>query len=150
VVPDPSQRPEPSTHPWTLALISVGGMAGASARYALEEAWPHADGGLPWATLFINVSGCLLIGVLMVAVTEAGPRNPLWRPVLGVGVLGGYTTLSTYAVQVQQAVQAGAPGLALGYLFGTVAAALVAVAVGTLGARAVVAATVGRPRRTGA
>lgn len=149
MVPDPSRRAEPSTHPWTLALIGVGGMVGASARYALEEAWPHADGGLPWATLFINVSGCLLIGVLMVAVTEAGPRHPLWRPVLGVGVLGGYTTLSTYAVQVQQAIEAGALVLAFGYLFGTVAAALVAVTVGTQGARAVVAATVGRQRRTG-
>lgn len=143
MVPDPSQRAEPSAYPWTLPLIGVGGMAGASARYALEEAWPHADGGVPWATLLTNVSGCLLIGVLMVVVTEAGPRHPLWRPVIGVGVLGGYTTLSTYAVQVQHALQGGAPVLAFGYLLGTVAAALAAVTIGTLGARAVVAATVG-------
>lgn len=122
-------------------MIGVGGMAGASARYAFEEAWPHAEGAVPWATLVTNVSGCLLIGVLMVAVTEAGPRHPLWRPVLGVGVLGGYTTLSTYAVQVQQTIQAGSPLLAFAYLFGTVASAMVAVTIGTLAARALVTVT---------
>ena len=125
-------------------MIGVGGMAGASARYALEQAWPHAVGAVPWATLVTNVSGCLLIGALMVAVTETGPRHALWRPVLGVGVLGGYTTLSTYAVQIQHTIQAGSPWLAFGYLFGTVAAAMVAVTIGTLAARASVTAS--RPR----
>jgi CrcB protein len=138
---DAAQRSELTTHPWTLPVIGVGGMVGASARYALEEAWPHADTGVPWATLVINASGCLLIGVVMVAVTEAGPRHPFWRPLLGVGVLGGYTTFSTYAVQVQQAIQAGSPVLAVAYLVGTVAASLVAVTIGVLGARAVMSAS---------
>ena len=146
---DPDQRSELATHPWTLPAIAAGGMVGSSARYALEQAWPQHGVGVPWATLVTNVSGCLLIGVTMVAVTERGRRHPLWRPFLGVGILGGYTTFSTYAVQVQQAIQKGEALLALGYLVGTVAAALVAVAAGTFGARAVFEA-LGDRRASGA
>lgn len=133
---DPSQRSELSAHPWTLPVIAAGGVVGASARHGLELLWPPSDPtAVPWATFATNVAGCLLLGVVMVAVTEAGQRHPLWRPFLGVGILGGFTTFSTYAVQVQQGIQAEASGLALGYLFGTLAASLVAVAAGTVAAR---------------
>ena len=114
---DPSQRSELSAHPWTLVVIAVGGSLGAGARHALELLWPTDVGGVPWATFLANVTGCLLIGVAMVAVIEAGQRHPLWRPFLGVGVLGGYTTFATYAVQVQQAIHGSELGLALAYLF---------------------------------
>jgi len=143
---DPGQRSELSSHPWTLPVIGAGGALGASARYGLELAWPHAPTQVPWATLFANVTGCLLLGIVMVAVTEAGQRHPLWRPFLGVGILGGYTTFSTYAVQVQQAIQYQHPTLALGYLVTTLAAALLAVIVGALVTRWLLAA---RARRRG-
>jgi CrcB protein len=133
---DPDQRSELAAHPWTLAVIGAGGVVGASARYGLELLWPPPDPtDVPWATFAANVTGCLVLGVVMVAVTEAGQRHPLWRPFLGVGIVGGYTTFSTYAVQVQQGIQAEASGLAVGYLFGTLAAALVAVTAGTMAAR---------------
>jgi fluoride exporter len=125
------QRRELAQQPWTvLAAISAGGMLGALARYGLATAWPHTLGGFPWATFVTNVSGCLLIGVLMVAITEVWTVHRLVRPFLGVGVLGGYTTFSTAIVDVQQLVAAGAARTALLYLFGTLATAVAAVAAG--------------------
>ncbi len=66
----------------------------------------------------------------MVLITEAWTAHRLVRPFLGVGVLGGFTTFSTYAVEVQQAVAAGAVRTGLLYLAGTLVAALVAVRLG--------------------
>lgn len=113
-----------------VGVVSAGGVLGASARYGLTIVWPNQPGQFPWATFVTNVSGCLLIGVLMVLVTEVWSAHRLVRPFLGVGVLGGYTTFSTYAVDVQQLVAAGAARTASLYLAGTLLAALVAVYAG--------------------
>lgn len=124
--------------PWpVLAAIAAGGVLGALARYGLAVAWPSRPGHFPWATFATNVSGCLLIGVLMVLITEVRAAHPLVRPLLGVGVLGGFTTFSTYAVDVQRLVAARAPGTALLYLAGTLVAALLAAYAGIAGTRAV-------------
>jgi CrcB protein len=113
-----------------LASISAGGVAGALARYGVGVAYPHRPGTLPWATFGINVSGCLLIGALMVLVTDVWPAHRLLRPFLGTGLLGGYTTFSTYVVDAQRLLAAGRPGTALAYLAGTLFAALAAVYTG--------------------
>ncbi len=113
-----------------LGAVSFGGALGALARYGLAVGWPHRPGRFPWATFVTNVSGCLLIGVLMVLVVEVWSAHRLLRPFLGVGVLGGYTTFSTYAVDVQQLVAAGAARTGLLYLAGTLVAALLAVYTG--------------------
>jgi len=127
----PADRRELTTRPATiLATIAAGGMLGALARAGLQHAVPHAPTGFPWATFAVNTSGCLLIGVLMAVLGHLDGGHPLARPFLGVGVLGGFTTFSTYAVDVQQAIAAGAPGTALAYLAATVLGALVAVALG--------------------
>jgi fluoride exporter len=128
----PADRAEmrPSPIP-VLAAVSAGGVLGALARYGLARAWPHPADGFPWSTFVINVTGCLLIGVLMVIVTEVVPQRRLVRPFFGVGVLGGYTTFSTYIVDVHKASAAGAPWIALGYLAGTLVAALLAVTAGS-------------------
>jgi CrcB protein len=110
-----------------LAAISVGGVLGALARYGLGTAWPHPASGFPWATFVINVTGCLLIGVLMVIVTDVVPHRRLVRPFLGVGVLGGYTTFSTYIVDIHRAP----PWIALVYLSTTLIAAVLAVWAGS-------------------
>jgi fluoride exporter len=113
--------------PWAvLGAVSLGGTLGALGRYGLATAWPHRPGRFPWATFVTNISGCLLIGVLMVLITEVWAAHRLLRPFLGVGVLGGYTTFSTYSVEIQQLVAAGAARTALAYLAGTLAAALAA------------------------
>lgn len=134
----PGQRREWTRHRWVLPVIALGGMAGASARYALEVAWASEPHEFPWATLLTNASGCLLIGLLMVQVVEVGRAHPLVRPFLGVGVLGGYTTFSTYAVQADALLREEEPVLALTYAVGTVVAALVAVTCGVFAARALV------------
>ncbi|MFE9202328.1 CrcB family protein [Micromonospora sp. NPDC007230] len=126
----PADRGELTAHPAAvLGVIAAGGVLGALARAGLQTAFPHPPTGFPWATFGVNVTGCLLIGVLM-AVISARPAAPLVRPFLGVGVLGGYTTFSTYVVDVQRAVAAGAPGTALAYLAATLVGALLAVWLG--------------------
>jgi CrcB protein len=131
----PAQRDELRSGPWpVLAAISAGGVVGALARHALTAAFPHPPGGFPWAVFMVNVSGCLLIGALMVLINRVWAGRRLLRPFLGVGVLGGYTTFSTYAVDIQQAVAAGAAAVGLVYLVTTVVGALLAVWVGSAAA----------------
>ena len=126
------QRRELRPSAWpVLACVSAGGVVGALGRYGLSEAFPHPPGGFAWATFAVNTSGCLLIGVLMVLIGQVWPGRRLLRPFLGVGVLGGYTTFSTYAVDIQRATEAGAAGTALLYAAATLLAALVAVWTGT-------------------
>ncbi|MEO3791821.1 CrcB family protein [Nonomuraea sp. B10E15] len=124
----PARRAEVSGQ--VLAVIAAGGALGALARHGLQTAVPAGPADFPWATFWVNVSGCLLIGVLMVVITEVRRAHRLVRPFLGVGVLGGYTTFSTYADGVRQAVEAGAPVTGLVYLVGTLLAALAAVVAG--------------------
>lgn len=112
------------------AVISAGGVLGALARWGLNLALPTGRGAFPWATFTENVSGCLLIGVLIVLVTEVWLGHRLLRPFLGTGLLGGYTTFSTYVVDTQRLVAADAAGTALAYLLGTVVAALAATYLG--------------------
>ena len=81
-------------------------MLGAEARYGIDRLIPPPATGFPWATLLINVSGCLLIGVLMVLLVEVWSPHRYARPFLGVGVLGGYTTFSTFAVDAVRLVRA--------------------------------------------
>lgn len=122
------QRAELRRAPWAvLGVISAGGVLGAVVRHGLALAWPHQPAEFPWATFVTNVSGCLLIGILMVLITEVSPAHRLLRPFLGVGLLGGYTTFSTYTLEVQQLVAAGAARTALFYLAATLAAALAGV-----------------------
>ena len=118
-----------------LAAIAAGGSIGSVARYGLASALPHRPTQFPWATFVTNLAGCFAIGVLMVVVAEVLPGRPLLRPFLGVGVLGGFTTFSTYALEIQRMVDAGARGAALAYLAGTVAAALAAAYAGSRVAR---------------
>lgn len=132
-----------------LAVIAAGGVLGAEARYGVARLLPHTPADFPWATLVVNALGCLSIGVLMVVVTEVTRPHRLARPFLGVGVLGGFTTFSTYTVDVQRLLLAARPGIALGYLLGTLAAALVAVWLGATATRALVV-LVGRRARAAA
>lgn len=137
-VPAPAaRRRPPGWDPAVLAVIAAGGVLGAEARYGLGVLLPHTPGHWPWATFLINVSGCFLIGILMVIIIEATSPHHLFRPFLGVGVLGGYTTFSTAMVDVQQLAVTGHPGAALAYLAGTVTAAVAAAFAGVVLTRAV-------------
>lgn len=130
-----------------LAAIALGGALGAVARYGVGQALPRPAGTFPWSTFLINVSGCLLIGALMVLLVEvAGRPHRLARPFFGVGLLGGYTTFSAYTTEAQSLMDRGATSVALAYLFGTLLAALVAVQAGAVITRLLVARARREPR----
>ncbi len=136
----PAERTELRPHAWpVLSAIAAGGALGASARYGISVALPHPPGAFAWPIFLANVSGCLLIGVLMTSLAEAPGAPRLLRPFLGVGVLGGYTTFSTYVLDTHRTLASGAAGTALLYLFGTLAGALLAVWAGSALTAAVLA-----------
>jgi fluoride exporter len=114
-----------------LVVIALGGVVGAVARYEAGLWWPTRVGTFPWTTFGINVLGCALIGVLLVLVSDVLTRARLLRPLLGTGVLGGFTTFSTYAVDIQRLIATHHAGLALADLVATVLAALAAVTAAT-------------------
>ena len=116
-------------------FAALGGALGALARWGVATALPHSPGGWPWATLLVNLTGCLLLGALAAALTARSPE-PAWaRPFLAVGVLGGYTTYSAFAVEAVGLVEAGAPVLAAGYVLVSVLGGVLAVAAGALAVR---------------
>ena len=111
-------------------LAAIGGALGALARWGVAEALPARDGGWPWATLLVNLTGCLLMGVLLGTLAAREPE-PAWaRPFLGVGVLGGYTTYSAFAVDVVGLADAGAVAGAAGYVLASLLGGVLAVAAG--------------------
>jgi CrcB protein len=107
--------------------VFVGGALGGLARYGLARLIPVTPGHFPWATLITNALGCALIGVLMVFVLEVPGPHRLARPFLGVGFLGGFTTLSTFAVESDRLISSGNTNLALLYLVASVGLCLFAV-----------------------
>jgi CrcB protein len=120
-----------------VAVVSAGGILGALGRHGIGLLAPTAPGGFPWSTFAINVAGCAAIGILMVFATEVWSPHRLIRPFLTVGVLGGFTTFSAYAAEARDLLAIGAVGVAVGYVVGTVLAALVAVQCGVVVARRV-------------
>ncbi|WP_435102205.1 fluoride efflux transporter CrcB [Arhodomonas sp. AD133] len=82
-----------------VAAAAIGGAVGASARFAVTvwvADWFGRD--FPWGTLIVNVVGSFLLGMLFVLTVERGELPAVWRAALMVGVLGAFTTFSTFAV----------------------------------------------------
>lgn len=132
----PAQRWELAGHRLdVLGAIAAGGIVGAEARYGSGSLWPDRVPDFPMNTLVVNVVGCLLIGVLMTVITDFVSPHRLVRPFLGVGVLGGFTTFSTYCADTLSLVAAGRPVPALLYLSLTPISALGAVWIGVTGTR---------------
>jgi CrcB protein len=133
----PAARQHQRSGPGTadLAAVAVGGGIGSVARYLLSAAFP-AGHGFPWAVFAINVSGCFCLGLLLVYLLEVWPPRRFLRPFLAIGLIGGYTTFSTYAGGVVTLLMGHAPALATAYALGSIVAALVAVWCGMRAARA--------------
>ncbi|MDX3855478.1 fluoride efflux transporter CrcB [Streptomyces sp. AK02-01A] len=126
--PLPERRPRRARVPWSVvAVVALGGSIGASARYGASLLWPTASGAFPWTTLAVNVVGCAVIGVFMVVISDLWAAHRLVRPFFGTGVLGGFTTFSTYAVDIQRLVDTGDAPTGIAYLGLTLLAALAAV-----------------------
>ncbi|MFE7311655.1 CrcB family protein [Streptomyces sp. NPDC057555] len=122
-----ARRPSPADQWPVIGAVSVGGALGAAARYGASLTWPTAPGAFPWTTVGINVLGCAVIGVFMVVITDAWSAHRLVRPFFGTGVLGGFTTFSTYVVDIQLLVKQHRAGAAPAYLVLTALSALAAV-----------------------
>ncbi len=124
--------------PWrVLAVIAAGGAVGAIARYALLSGVPTRPGQFPVGTFVINVSGSAALGVLAVVVAERFRQHHLVRPLLGTGLLGAYTTYSTFAVEAAVLTRDGHATAALGYVLASVAAGMAAVVAAVVATRRV-------------
>jgi CrcB protein len=130
-----------------LLVIAAGGALGSVARWGLGEALATSRGRFPWATFIENVTGGLALGALMVFVIDVWPPSRYVRPFLGVGVLGGFTTFSTYMLDTRALVVAHQAPLAAVYLFGTLAAGIASVWLGIAAARLLIARVIRRRQR---
>lgn len=112
------------------ALVFLGAGIGGVARYALGG-WVQAAGGpsFPWGTLVMNVTGSLLL-TLLVGALERTSASPEWRLFLGIGVLGGYTTFSTFSYETVRLIQDGDWQRASGYVASSVLLSIAAAFVG--------------------
>lgn len=110
--------------------IAIGGAVGALARYGLGG-WvqSRAGFGFPWGTLIVNVLGCLMIGFAM-RYLEAVRLPAEMRALIGVGVLGAFTTFSTFSYETVALVEEGAWARAAAYSIGSLALGIVAVYAG--------------------
>jgi len=109
----------------TTLLVALGGTVGVLARYGITRLTLHSD-ALIWSTVGINIAGSFLLGLL---VAEDWFDRDL-REALGVGLLGGFTTFSTFSAQVVLDADAGEPGRALAYLVVSVVGGVAAAAAG--------------------
>jgi CrcB protein len=115
-----------------LVVLAGAGLGGLARYVAGSWIMLKYGGRFPLGTLIINVTGSFLIGVLMTLLTERFNPHPNWRLFLVVGVLGGYTTFSSFEYEIYQSVRDGARWMGLLYLTGSVALGYMGVWMGAL------------------
>lgn len=121
----------------TVSQIALGGAIGAVARYLTGLAVLRLVGaGFPWGTLAINVIGSFLMGVLVVVLAERDAMR--LAPFLMMGILGGFTTFSTFSLDTIGLIDRGEVGMAAGYVLASVVLTLGAIVLGMVMARGVV------------
>jgi CrcB protein len=140
VDPDVPARPSRLSHPqrWDIALaIAAGGAIGGTLRHAVSVVVPEGEGGFPWGTFLENVSGAFVLAVLVVYLVEVWPPSRYVRPFLATGVLGGYTTFSTFMNEARELLLDGRGVIALAYVAATLLVGLSVTLIGLrLGRRA--------------
>lgn len=121
------------------AVVGVAGAGaiGALARWGLSTAIGERLSGFPWGTLVVNVLGSFLLGLVFVLLTERFESTPATRLTLTTGLIGAFTTFSTFSLETIRLVEDGAWGSALGNVAANLVLGLVAVALGAALGRAV-------------
>jgi CrcB protein len=116
-----------------LLWVCLGGALGSGARYSVAR-WALAALGpsFPFGTLFVNVTGSLLIGVVMTLAEVGAPISPTARLALTSGVLGGFTTLSSFSYESLHLIEEGTLGFAVLNVVGTLTLSLLACAAGVV------------------
>jgi CrcB protein len=127
-----ARRGEPALR---IGAIAAGGALGTLARYGITRAIVPSPLGFPWSTFVVNAAGSLVLGFLVTMVVERWSPTRFVRPFAAIGFCGGFTTFSTMVVSAAQLGQHGRSGLAAVYLIASLAAGLLAVALGTVLAR---------------
>ena len=127
-------RPVHHLNPRLVALVALGGMVGTAGRYLLSEALP-SRGGWPVATFLANVVGSFVLGALLEALVRRGSENPGRRAVrlgVGTGVLGGFTTFNSLAIELERLLAHGALLTAATYAVATLTLGLLACLLGVV------------------
>ena len=141
--PAPEPPPPPARRPRTprrvVAAIAAGGALGGPVRYGLGLAFPTAPHTFPATTFTINVTGSFVLALLMVFILDVWPPNAYVRPFFCVGFLGAYTTFSTWMVDTDRLIAAGAYGTAAANLLLSLAAGIAATSLGLSVGRGVAA-----------
>jgi CrcB protein len=120
--------------------VALGGGAGAVLRYQVGRMMTHWLGPnmvFPWPTLTVNVTGSLAMGLLAGLLARHGHGGEHWRLLIGVGLLGGYTTFSSFSLEAMLLIERHQLGLAFGYAAGSVLAGFAALWLGLATMRAV-------------
>jgi len=122
------------------ALVALGGAIGSVLRYLTGRAMTHSLGpnavtAFPWATLAVNVVGSLAMGVLAGWLARFGQGGEQWRLFVGVGVLGGFTTFSSFSLEMMLLIERGQPGYAFLYAAVSLLAGLSALYIGLIAMR---------------
>jgi len=116
--------------------IAVGGAFGAVSRYWVSSSTYHWLGtGYPWGTLMVNTLGSLVMGFLVVLLSQKITISVEFRMALLIGFLGSFTTFSTFAYDALQWFEAGATGKAVSYVVLSVLFSLIAVTLGFFAAK---------------
>jgi fluoride exporter len=114
-----------------LLWVALGGAMGSSARYGVNLAAPRILGGsFPWATLIVNMLGCLAMGYLTALLREKMPEDENMRLFLTTGLLGGFTTFSAFSLDFLGLMQRGEMPLAVVYAVASVVLSILAVMIG--------------------
>lgn len=121
-----------------LIVIGCAGVVGALSRYAMSRLITVPSGHFPWSTFWINVTGSLVIGFVLVMLIERFPRARVARPLVATGFLGAYTTFSTYMVDSDLLFKAHKIATGIIYAFGSLGAGVTATAAGILFARFII------------
>jgi CrcB protein len=137
-----------------LGLVALGGAVGSGLRYAVAVSLPPGEGeqAWPWATLTVNVVGAFLLGWLLESIAMRGPETFGLRRIrlfAGTGVLGGFTTYSSLALEAERLVSQGSWGTALAYAAVTLVVGTVAALLGVAAGRTMPPSTLGRLLRGG-
>ncbi|ACZ32281.1 Camphor resistance CrcB protein [Xylanimonas cellulosilytica DSM 15894] len=125
----------PHRDPRLLGLVALGGAVGSVLRYAVALALPPTTSGWPLGTLVVNVIGAGALGFLLAALARRGPetqRLQRLRLTLGTGLLGGFTTWSSFALETERLLHDGAALVAAGYVSASLVVGTLAAVVGIL------------------